>query len=96
MSRYKNGKVLRDKKTNQLRYGTTIYKKVPESNNDVYVITQHGDRLDQLANQFYGDPKLWWFIANVNNINTMNLEAGVRLRISFDLDSADILIDKTR
>ena len=96
MSRYKNGKILRDNKTNQLRYGTTIYKKVPESNNDIYVITQTGDRLDHLAQQFYGNSNLWWFIAHVNNINTINLKAGVRLRISFDLEKASSIPDKSR
>ena len=45
------------------------------------MITQHGDRLDNLAYQYYGAPSLWWFIANVNNLNTMNVEAGLQLRI---------------
>ena len=88
MSRYKNGKILRDNKTNQLRYGTTIYKKVPESNNDIYVITQTGDRLDHLAQQFYGDQTLWWFIANTNNLSTMNIPAGTSLRIPNNIEFA--------
>jgi hypothetical protein len=94
MARYKNTKTVRGD-DNILKYETTIYQKVPESNNDIYVITQSGDRLDLLANQFYGDSKLWWFIAHINNINTMNLEAGVRLRISLDLEKAQSLLDKT-
>ena len=96
MSRYKESKITKDTEDGFLKYQTTIYKKVPENNNDVYVITQQGDRLDLLANQFYGDSSLWWFIGHVNNINTMNLEAGVRLRISFDLQSATGLVDKSR
>lgn len=94
MSRYRNTKTVRDD-DKILKYETTIYKKVPEANTDIYVITQSGDRLDSLANQFYGDAKLWWFIAHTNNINTMNLEAGVRLRISLDLEKAQGLLDKT-
>ena len=94
MSRYRNTKTVKDD-DKILKYETTIYKKVPEANTDIYVITQSGDRLDSLANQFYGDAKLWWFIAHTNNINTMNLEAGVRLRISLDLEKAQGLLDKT-
>ena len=95
MSRYKNTKIKRDVNRNVLKYNTTIYKKVPENNTDIYVITQSGDRLDLLANQFYGDSSLWWFIAHVNNLNTMNLNANVRLRISFDMETASTLIDNS-
>ena len=94
MSRYRNTKTVKDD-DKILKYETTVYKKVPEANTDIYVITQSGDRLDSLANQFYGDAKLWWFIAHTNNINTMNLEAGVRLRISLELEKAQGLLDKT-
>ena len=94
MSRYRNTKTVKDD-DKILKYETTVYKKVPEANTDIYVITQSGDRLDSLANQFYGDAKLWWFIAHTNNINTMNLETGVRLRISLDLEKAQGLLDKT-
>ena len=49
MSRYENTRVTRDKDKGVLKYNSTIYKKVPEHNNDVYVITTAGDRLDTLA-----------------------------------------------
>jgi len=81
-NRYKNTEIRQfSNNANKAHYGTTIYPKTIERNSDVYVITQEGDRLDTLANQFYGDPRLWWFIAQSNNIKTMNLEAGVQLRI---------------
>tara|TARA_Y100000592_G_C5339496_1_gene253523 strand:- start:85 stop:378 length:294 start_codon:yes stop_codon:yes gene_type:complete len=95
MSRYKNTKISRDEKDSFLKYESTIYKEVPESNNDIYVITQSGDRLDNLANQFYGDSTLWWFIGHVNNVTTMNLEPGKRLRISFDIENASGKVDKS-
>ena len=79
MARYENtSKKTKNKKRS---YNTTIYKKVEEKNNDMYFIAQAGDRCDNLANRFYGDAKLWWFIARVNHLKTMNLEAGVSLRI---------------
>ena len=60
---------------------TTIYDNIPESDNDIWVISQYGDRLVLLAYQFYKDSTLWWYIAQANNISTMNLPQGTRLRI---------------
>ena len=71
-----------------IRYGTTIYDKVEEKDTDIFVVTQEGDRLDNLAFQFYGNPHLWWFIAQANNLNKMNLEAGMQLRIPMSNDNA--------
>lgn len=62
---------------------TTIPKTIPKKDDDIYVITQETDRLDLLANEYYGDSRLWWIIAQANNINGVNigLDAGVQLRI---------------
>ena len=79
MARYENtNKVRKNKKS---YYATTIYERVPEKNDDVYFISQQGDRCDNLANRFYGDSTLWWFIAKVNNLTTNNIPAGTSLRI---------------
>ena len=72
-------------KSGNLKYNTTIYSKVLESNDDIYVITQDGDRLDNLAMTFYGDPNLWWYIAHTNHLNSMTVEVGTRLRIPTSL-----------
>ena len=104
MSRYRNTKITkiqkkitdsagnssyrRESNLNISRYNTTIYNSVPESNDDIFIITQHGDRLDNLALQFYGDPNLWWFIAHVNNLNKLNLEADLSLRIPVSAELA--------
>ena len=85
MSRYANTKVNRikiDRSVNEvLKYDTTLYQKIPESNEDIFVMTQEGDRLDNLAFQFYGNQHLWWYIAHANNLNNMNVEVGTQLRI---------------
>ena len=85
MSRYENTnirkKLLPNNKNKINSYGTTIYEKVYENNNDIYVISQEGDKLDNLAFQYYGDSKLWWYIASANKINTMNIPPGTSLRI---------------
>ena len=51
-------------------------------------IAQEGDRCDVLANQFYNDAKLWWFIARVNNLKTNNIPAGTSLRIPISSNKA--------
>ena len=79
MSRYKNTK--KPRKNGKSYYATTIYKKVNEKNSDGYFITQEGDRCDNLAHRFYGDSRLWWFIARVNNLKTNNIPAGTSIRI---------------
>tara|TARA_B100001778_G_C18573917_1_gene623965 strand:+ start:649 stop:936 length:288 start_codon:yes stop_codon:yes gene_type:complete len=85
MSRYSETKISKKKiydSVNEVQsYETTIYQKIPESNEDIFVIAQEGDRLDNLAYQFYGTPHLWYYIANANNLTTMNIEVGVQLRI---------------
>tara|TARA_Y100000361_G_scaffold152239_1_gene171241 strand:+ start:921 stop:1190 length:270 start_codon:yes stop_codon:yes gene_type:complete len=87
MSRYKQTK--KSSKNNKSYYSTTIYKKVDDKNSDSYFITQEGDRCDNLANRFYGDPTLWWFIARVNNLTTNNIPAGTSIRIPANLQNAE-------
>ena len=70
------------------KYETTIYEPVDSRDSDIYIIAQDGDRLDLLANQFYGNHGLWWFIGRVNNITTMNIPAGTSLRIPATTEQA--------
>ena len=86
MPRYENTKKV--KKNKKSYYQTTIYSKVSEKNTDMYFIAQEGDRCDNLANRFYGDSKLWWFIARVNNLTTNNIPAGTSLRIPTTINDA--------
>lgn len=60
-----------------------IFPNIPLRDDDVYVATETGDRLDTLAQQFYNDPTLWWIIASANNIHNANFgfEDGTVLRI---------------
>ncbi|MAH43656.1 hypothetical protein CL614_08130 [archaeon] len=68
--------------------GTTIYSSIPESDTDIWVITQTGDRLDLLAQQFYSDVNLWWYIAKANNLTFIHLPAGISLRIPASIQYA--------
>ncbi len=80
MSRYRNTEK-RKTEDGKLVYRSTLYENVPVSDNDIYIITQYGDRLDLLAHQFYGDVNLWWYIARANNVFTFNVPENIQLRI---------------
>ena len=81
-SRYENNEV---KNTNDGRrvYRSKIYPNIPLRDDDIYVATETGDRLDTLAYQYYQDSSLWWIIAAANNIHNapFGLEDGTILRI---------------
>ena len=87
MSRYRYTK--QDKKNKKNYYNTTVYKKGNKKNTDSYFIAVEGDRCDNLANRFYGDSTLWWFIARVNNLTTNNIPAGTSIRIPISTEDAE-------
>jgi nucleoid-associated protein YgaU len=95
MSRYSGTDIVKkyDKNTKEnkssLKYATTIYQKIPLRDDDLYIITTNGDRLDTLANKFYKDSRLWWYIAKANNLVDMNVEEGTSLRIPVSLQYKD-------
>ena len=88
MARYDETNIRKNQDTNKSYYNTTIYKEVPERNDDLYFISTEGDRCDNLANRFYNDSTLWWFIARVNNLTTSNIPAGTSLRIPATTEDA--------
>ena len=97
MSRYGNTNIknniikrgIKDKKSYQIQSNfTTLYDSIPESERDLHLITQEGDRLDLLANQYYGDPRLWWYIAKANNLKFITVERGTKIRIPFQTTRA--------
>ena len=95
MGRYDDSEIISknlspNRKQRAKGFGTTIYKQIPKRDTDIYVITQQGDRLDNLANQFYNDPTLWWYIAQANNLFSPHLEPNTSLRIPVDLAYADL------
>lgn len=78
-----------------------IYPEIPLDENDVYVISQFGDRYDTLALEFYEDPELWWIISSANNYQkgSLNVTPGVQLRIPANKTTAVQLfeqVNKTR
>ena len=88
-NRYRKTSRYYTKKNNKQYYATTIYNQVPERDDDMYFISQEGDRCDNLAVRFYNDHKFWWYIAHVNNLTTMNIPAGTSLRIPVSTRDAE-------
>ena len=96
MARYKKTKIGRHKskqnstfESNVLSYRTTYYDKIPIRDDDVHVITQDGDRLDNMSMQFYNTPSLRWYIARANGLNAINVPAGTNLRIPSSIEYAN-------
>ena len=81
-SRYENNqtKKLTDGRT---VYRSRVYPEIPLRDDDIYVATETGDRLDTLAYEYYNDASLWWIIATANNIHNapFGLKDGTILRI---------------
>mgnify|MGYP003651103633 CR=1 FL=1 len=72
-------------------YTNVTYPEVPANENDIWVETEWGDRLDLLANQFYQDVTLYWIIAIANpdkvNMGSLYLPSGTQIRIPTNIVS---------
>lgn len=94
MERYDNVPIIQTVPTVQypkvVKYRESVrYPDIPLSEEDIYIYTMRGDRLDNLAYQFYNDPTLWWVlsIANPNLPNdSLYPTLGYQLRIPSDIN----------
>jgi len=93
MDRYKDIPIIKTKPTVQypkvINYRASVrYPDIPLSENDIYMYTMRGDRLDNLAFQFYSDSTLWWvlLVANPDLPNdSLYPTIGYQLRIPQDI-----------
>lgn len=91
MARYSNSYYTRpvalDIENKRRYYNTLIDPTIPNRADDIYVITTIGDRLDQLAWDYYSDATLWFILAAANpdlRKDSLYLEPGTQLRIPVD------------
>jgi hypothetical protein len=94
-TRYNNSIILRTS-DGKPYYKGKVYPNIPLSEDDVYVITTIGDRLDLLAYQYYRDVNLWWIISVANNNITKGSlfpAPGTQLRIPTNVNSVTRLFN---
>jgi hypothetical protein len=89
INRYQNIQATRNSLRGLQFYVNAIYPDIPITNNDSYVITTLGDRLDLMALDFYGDTGYWVFIASANALPGDSLfpPVGMQLRLPADLSA---------
>ena len=86
--RYKSSVIKKDK--NGVRYiNPTLIPNIPIRDGDQFIKPTVGDRLDTLAERFYGDSNLWWIIAKANEISKgqIGLDPEKMIRIPVDIGS---------
>jgi hypothetical protein len=73
-------------------YDSTLLSYVEPTDTDIVILTTMGDRLDLLANEYYGDSTMWWVIALKNNITDVDLtmKGGIKLRIPSTQEAAQL------
>lgn len=88
MGRYSNIEIQKNDSNRRVRV-TTKLPVIEPTVNDTYIVSQVGDRLDNLAHKYYGRSSYWWIIALANNIGngTLSVPLGIQIRIPADAES---------
>ena len=93
MDRYEYNNIIKQENTPRYR-SSTRYPEIPLSINDSYIVTQYGDRLDNLVYQFYNDSTLWWIISYANpDLPKDSLYPPLGYQLRIPTFSTDILRD---
>lgn len=87
--RYQNINAIKNSQEGSEYFVNNVYPDIAYTENDSYVITVLGDRLDLLAFDFYGDTSYWWVIASANALSgdSLYLEPGSQIRIPGELSN---------
>jgi hypothetical protein len=87
INRYSKTKIKRTSKGINY-YTNTLYPEILPSIDDIYILTEAGDRLDILANVYYKNSSLWWIISKANpdkiRRDGLLLKPGIQIRIPSD------------
>tara|TARA_B100000161_G_C33287523_1_gene297064 strand:+ start:251 stop:529 length:279 start_codon:yes stop_codon:yes gene_type:complete len=86
--RYRREKIIKDK--NGVRYyKPTIVQNIPLQDSDRFIFPFDGDRLDIIAQRYYGDSNLWWIIAKANEISDgqIGLDPEKKIRVPIDIEN---------
>ena len=93
-SRYKHTKIKIGSNGKRV-FKPTMYPKIPIRDSDIFIYPKFGDRLDNLAQKYYGDVSLWWIIAKAKNLDAahIGLEMDKQIRIPMQ---TDLILDALR
>lgn len=83
-SRYATGDIFRAPGKRQNPYQVVVSRNFPEVLKDYFLyIWKENDRIDMVANQFYGNTSLWWQILDFNPeiVNPWQIPVGTAIRI---------------
>ncbi len=86
--RYDNITILKDKET-KVRYQRGVkYPDIPYSNDDIYIISVSGDRLDVLAEDYLGSVDDYWILAVANGMrgDSLYVPSNIQFRIPANIE----------
>jgi hypothetical protein len=88
-NRYETVNITKNSPRASRYYVNNVYPDIPFSENDTYLISTMGDRLDLYALDFYNDDSLWVFIASANNLpgDSIYPPIGAQIRIPANITS---------
>ena len=83
MDRYIYTEVSQSNNKKVQAYKSTRYPEISATQEDIYIHTRTGDRLDNIAYEYYDDASWWWIIALANNLGkgTLVVPPAMQLRI---------------
>lgn len=89
MDRYQFTSIKNDSVTGARVFSSTYYPKFDAQATDIYIISRGGDRLDNLAYEYYEDTTKWWVIAAANNLGkgTFTVPPGKQIRIPYPINN---------
>jgi nucleoid-associated protein YgaU len=95
--RYRNIDITRNEDNNRI-YKSILLPEIKRRLGDTYIIGKSTDRLDLLANKYYGDARLWWIIAEANKLGkgSFAVPAGKQIRIPESPASIEALTNATQ
>jgi nucleoid-associated protein YgaU len=100
MNRYLTTPVTKNELTSKRRLSTTIFTAPPANATDIRIRTTSVERLDKLADKFYGDATAWPIIAAANGIGKGTLvvppDTSLRIPIISDIQNYLNVINNTR
>ena len=88
--RYKGVKSKKDLNGNRI-FSPSMVPNIPIKDTDVFLYPIFGDRLDTIAQRFYGDANLWWIIAKANEIGNGQIGLDLEKKLRIPTEISDII-----